>query len=100
MYILSISFNYNHMKKKLSGYRLFLFDSNNNAYCYLPYKHVVLLLPIFFSVLFYTCNHKDKRLPNQAMIDLLKQADEKYKSPDNIFCPEAVVKLCDSILEN
>ncbi|PWT75646.1 MAG: hypothetical protein C5B59_08415 [Bacteroidetes bacterium] len=50
------------------------------------------MLPLFFI----SCKHKT--LPNQAMIDLLKAAEKNFYSPDNVFCPEAMVKSCDSIL--
>ncbi|MEO7043747.1 MAG: FG-GAP-like repeat-containing protein [Ferruginibacter sp.] len=48
------------------------------------------------SFVFISC--KRKVLPNQDMIDLLKTAERNYSSPQNVFCPEAVVKLNDSIL--
>ena len=34
------------------------------------------------------------------MIDLLKTAEKYDNNPNNIFCPEAMVKSCDSILDN
>jgi tetratricopeptide (TPR) repeat protein len=50
------------------------------------------------SLLFISC--KPKVLPNQDMIDLLKAAEKNYNSPKNVFCPEAVVRFCDSLLNN
>jgi tetratricopeptide (TPR) repeat protein len=50
------------------------------------------------SLLFISC--KSKVLPNQDMIDLLKAAEKNYNSPKNVFCPEAVVRFCDSLLNN
>ncbi|MEP6683058.1 MAG: CRTAC1 family protein [Parafilimonas sp.] len=43
---------------------------------------------------------KRKSSPNQAMIDLLKESEKNYNNPNNVFCPQAVVKDCDSILDN
>jgi hypothetical protein len=34
------------------------------------------------------------------MIDLLKAGEIHYNNANNIFCPEAMVKLCDSIVNN
>ncbi|MEO5943208.1 MAG: CRTAC1 family protein [Ferruginibacter sp.] len=34
------------------------------------------------------------------MVDLLKTAEKNYNSPENVFCPEAVIKHCDSIIDN
>ena len=34
------------------------------------------------------------------MIDLLKAAEKYDNNPDNVFCPEAMVKFCDSVLDN
>src|SRR4051812_37608354 len=86
--------------KKVLGYRFILFYCSKQAYLNVLFKSAMPLLIFVISFLLNSCNHKTKVLPNQAMIDLLKQADEKYKSPDNVFCPEAVVKVCDSVLEN
>ena len=86
--------------KRIPGYRLLLYYCNRQSSCYVLFKSTVLLLVFIISFLFNSCIHKEKRLPNQAMIALLKGADEKYKSPDNLFCPKALVKLCDSVLEN
>src|SRR6478735_8770066 len=55
---------------------------------------VLCMLPL----LFLSC--RQKTLPNQDMIDLLKTAEKNYYSANNIFCPEALVKLCDSVLES
>jgi len=62
----------------------------------------VLGTAFFFAVLpffFISCTHREK-LPNQEMIDLLKAKDKQFTDPTNIFCPEAIVKSCDSILHN
>ena len=59
---------------------------------------IYLLLLCILSFVFTSCKHKV--LPNQYMIDLLKTAEKNYNSPNNVFYPEATVKLCDSILEN
>ena len=34
------------------------------------------------------------------MIDILKKAKSDFNSPDNVFAPDAVVKYCDSVLQN
>lgn len=43
---------------------------------------------------------KNKQLPNQYMIDLLKVAAKNDYHADNVFSPDAIIKRCDSILEN
>jgi hypothetical protein len=40
----------------------------------------------------------DKPLPNQEMIDLLQSAEKSAYSPENTFCPEAVLAFTDSAL--
>jgi hypothetical protein len=67
---------------------------------YHPFKNYrsvflsVFILPLFFI----SCRHQS--LPNQEMIDLLKASEKYDHNPDNIFCPEAIVKSCDSILNS
>jgi len=52
------------------------------------------LFLVFLS--FLSCKHKPT--PNQTMIKLL-QAAEKYEfNAENVFCPEAVIELSDSII--
>jgi tetratricopeptide (TPR) repeat protein len=53
-----------------------------------------------FMLLFFFISCRQKVLPNQEMINLLKAEDKNYNSPNNIFCPEAMVKFSDSILHN
>ena len=55
---------------------------------------------LFYAVplLLFSC--RNKALPNQEMIDLLKVAEKQQNSPDNVFCPEAVVKFCDSLVDH
>ena len=48
------------------------------------------------SVFFASC--RQKPLPNQEMIDLLKEAEKYNNNPANVFAPEAIVRSCDSIL--
>ena len=43
---------------------------------------------------------KDKRLPNQEMIDLLKVSARIDHNPLNVFSPEAMIEYCDSIVSN
>jgi len=52
----------------------------------------------FFLVLLALASCKDRPLPNQAMIDLLKQSAKFDHNHENVFSPEAVVEYCDSIL--
>jgi hypothetical protein len=52
-----------------------------------------LLLLIFFSC-------KNKALPNQAMINLLQSTDKYEDNAGNKFCPEAVLRFADSVLNN
>ena len=60
--------------------------------------YLFLLLMVSLPSLFMSC--KPETHPNQAMIDLLKEAKKNYNSPDNLFSPDAVVTYCDSILKN
>lgn len=43
---------------------------------------------------------RQKALPNQDMIDLLKAAKKYDYNHDNIFSPGAIVEFCDSIIHN
>jgi hypothetical protein len=65
--------------------------------CFISYSISVLL---FFMSAFFFISCKSKALPNQYMIDLLKTAEDNDNNPDNIFCPEAIVKRCDSIIRS
>ncbi|HVU53402.1 MAG TPA: CRTAC1 family protein [Puia sp.] len=57
-------------------------------------------MPFFLLFLFFVaCKGKDKPLPNQEMIDLLKDAREYDDNPANIFAPAAIVRSCDSVLD-
>jgi hypothetical protein len=53
-----------------------------------------------FGIFFLLASCKPKTYPNQAMIDLLKESEKNYNSPDNLFCPEAVLKFSDSVIGN
>src|SRR4051794_32392017 len=64
------------------------------------FKSYSIGLLFLFTLLFFFISCKRKVLPNQDMIDLLKTAEAHYNSPNNIFCPEAMVKSCDSVLDN
>jgi hypothetical protein len=63
-------------------------------------KACVLSFLLLFMLPFFFISCKHKALPNQGMIDLLKTAEKYDNNPNNIFCPEAMVKSCDSILDN
>src|SRR6187399_2968017 len=41
---------------------------------------------------------KGKQLPNQEMIDLLKESARIDHDHDNVFSPEAMVEYCDSVV--
>ena len=45
-----------------------------------------------------SCKHKV--LPNQYMIDLLKDARGKDSNANNVFSAGAMVKFCDSVIHN
>jgi hypothetical protein len=49
-------------------------------------------------VLFVLAACKNKPLPNQAMIDLLKTAAKNDHNYENVFSPEAMIEHCDSVL--
>jgi len=62
-------------------------------------KHFACLLWfIALSVAFISC--KQKELPNQSMIDLLKSAEKFDYNADNVFSPAALMERCDSIIKN
>jgi len=54
---------------------------------------VMFLLSVLFVA---AC--KDKPLPNQEMIDLLKASAKTDHNHENVFSPEAKIEYCDSIL--
>ncbi len=66
--------------------------------------HQVKVCPPLFLLLtvsifcFMSC--KQKPLPNQAMIDLLKTEEKYSNTHENPFAPEAMVKFCDSVINN
>jgi tetratricopeptide (TPR) repeat protein len=74
------------------------FKKSNKKYYYLKCDLVRFLLAFVVSILFFSC--KQKPLPNQGMIDLLKTAEKNYQNPENLFSPEAVVKYTDSVINN
>lgn len=56
---------------------------------------------VFFAfVLFAFISCKQQALPNQEMIDLLREGEKNYDNPGNIFSAKAMVKSCDSVIEN
>src|SRR4051812_44336844 len=86
------------MKEELPAYQhCFIYRSYKMQRCWQRCS-VILLLPLILSFSLIAC--RNKTLPNQDMIDLLKISKGNDYSPDNIFCPEAKVKFCDSIIEN
>jgi len=56
------------------------------------YRVMIFLLVLFFA----SC--KGKPLPNQEMIDLLKESAKADHNHENVFSPEAKIEYCDSIL--
>lgn len=66
-------------------------------------RHRIFLIhPCFLFVLsgfiFFSCRHSP--LPNQAMINLLRESERYETNPENIFCPEAVIVFSDSVIAN
>jgi len=53
---------------------------------------------LLFLALLGLVSCKDKRLPNQEMIDLLKVSARIDHNHGNIFSPEARIEYCDSVL--
>ena len=51
---------------------------------------------LILVVLIFSCHSRP--LPNQEMINLLQDALKYENNPQNVFCPDAVIKFCDSIL--
>jgi len=52
----------------------------------------------YFMLLFLLVSCKNKVLPNQDMIDLLRSTAKYEENQENIFSPEAVLKFTDSLL--
>jgi hypothetical protein len=52
----------------------------------------------FLVFTFVSCRHKP--LPNEPMIKLLQAANKYEFDPENNFCPDALIKFSDSILNN
>src|SRR6266496_2312295 len=61
----------------------------------MKYSKTILFI---FILLFLLVSCKNKRLPNQEMIDLLQSTDKYEDNQENIFSPEAVLKFTDSLL--
>src|SRR5690348_8604533 len=60
-------------------------------------KTIVNLL--FFIVLFFSCC-QHKKVPNQEMVTLLQSAAKYDINPENVYCPEAIIKFNDSVLNS
>lgn len=60
-------------------------------------KFISDLFIFMLLLLFFSC--KEKPLPNQEMIDLLKASEEYENDPQNIFCPDAIIKFSDSVIK-
>jgi len=58
------------------------------------FRVTILLLMLFVAA----CKGKSRPLPNQEMIDLLKESAKTDHNHENVFSPEAVIEYCDSIL--
>ncbi len=52
---------------------------------------------LILMVLIFSCHTKP--LPNQEMINLLRDAAKYERDAQNPFCPDATIKFCDSVLE-
>src|SRR4051812_21896462 len=59
---------------------------------------IFLFLLVMFSAFFISC--KQKPLPNQYMIDLLREAKENDSNVNNVFSPGAILKNCDSVIDH
>jgi tetratricopeptide (TPR) repeat protein len=59
---------------------------------------IARLLFFILVFVFVSCRHNE--LPNQEMINLLQSAEKYDDNPENIYCPEAMIRFCDSILNN
>lgn len=55
---------------------------------------------LIFLTLLSLASCREKRLPNQEMIDLLKASARFDHNYENVFSPEAIIEYCDSILSN
>ena len=86
------------MNKNFSTHHRFLIHCNCNMRRGPQHDFMIFLLSFSVLICFISC--RNKTLPNQDMIDLLKIAKENDNNPDNIFSPEAKVKFCDSIIDN
>jgi hypothetical protein len=78
--------------------QLQLFKNDNKRYHFFKECSIIFLLLLMLTFCFISC--KQKALPNQGMIDLLKASAKYYNNPNNVFCPEAIVKSCDSVLKS
>ncbi|WP_046368286.1 FG-GAP-like repeat-containing protein [Flavihumibacter petaseus] len=58
-------------------------------------RHFIMFL--LLAMLSFSCKHHP--VPNQEMVDLLKNWEKYYDSPKNIFAARAIVKSCDSLLD-
>ena len=63
------------------------------------YMRQIIISLVFFVQLFSFFSCRNKPLPNQGMIDLLKQSEKYEYNAENIYCPEAIIKFNDSILD-
>ena len=75
----------------------FFTNSDKKHYRFKDYNLSYLslfILPFFFA----SC--RQKVLPNQYMIDLLKASAKYEYNHDNIFSPGAIAEFCDSVIHN
>jgi hypothetical protein len=72
-------------------------DDNKKRRC-VSRNNINLILLFMLSLFFISCKHTE--VPNKYMIDLLKNAKEYDNNPNNIFSPEAMLRSCDSIINN
>lgn len=75
----------------------FFIEDNKKRSC-VNFNGIKLILLFILPLFFVSCRHKE--LPNQYMIDLLKEAAAYDNNPNNVFSAEAVLKSCDSIINN
>ena len=75
-----------------------LFKYNDRKFHQAKVRPPLFLLLTVSIFCFMSC--KQKPLPNQAMIDLLKTGEKYSNTHENPFAPEAMVKYCDSVINN
>jgi hypothetical protein len=82
---------------KAGHIRSYLFN-NDKKYDRLKSYCMGFLLFFILPLFFISCRQKE--LPNQDMIDLLKAAEKNDYNYDNVFSPGAIAAFYDSVIHN